>query len=297
MAECAIKRGLHVMVAKPPVVSRQQHQGLIELARKHGVLCCVEFHKRFDPIYEDARNQISNLERFGHVSYFYAYMSQPKYQLETFKHWVAEKKSDISFYLNSHHIDMLLWCLNKKAVPVSVYASESTGIADECINSKDVLDTISLLVKFKYLNSAHTFHAVFTSSWVAPKAEVHSQQKFQCLGSKAEVRVDQAHRGYELSSDATGYTSKNPLYMNFTPDSKGNFIGVNGYGYKSFSVFAEACTLLNSKRASLDESGTVLTDSDVIGFDSLCSIQSSLFVTSILEAGAISLKEKKPIEI
>lgn len=32
-------------------------------------------------------------------------MSQPKFQLETFKSW-AGIDSDISYYLNSHHIDV-----------------------------------------------------------------------------------------------------------------------------------------------------------------------------------------------
>ena len=38
-------------------------------------------------------------------------MSQPKHQLETFKAW-AGKSSDISYYLNSHHIDFHEWCLH-----------------------------------------------------------------------------------------------------------------------------------------------------------------------------------------
>jgi hypothetical protein len=37
-----------------------------------------------------------------------SYMSQPKFQLETFKSW-AGIDSDISYYLNSHHIDVRSW--------------------------------------------------------------------------------------------------------------------------------------------------------------------------------------------
>jgi D-galacturonate reductase len=35
-------------------------------------------------------------------------MSQPKFQLDTFRAW-AGKSSDISYYLNSHHIDVHCW--------------------------------------------------------------------------------------------------------------------------------------------------------------------------------------------
>ena len=59
-----------------------------------------QVHKRFDPIYADARDRIASL---GDFSFYSAYMSQPKTQLDTFRAW-AGKSSDISYYLNSHHI-------------------------------------------------------------------------------------------------------------------------------------------------------------------------------------------------
>ena len=50
-----------------------------------------QVHKRFDPIYVDAKDRI---EALGNFSYMYAYMSQPKHQLDTFRAW-AGKGSDI----------------------------------------------------------------------------------------------------------------------------------------------------------------------------------------------------------
>jgi len=55
------------------------------------------------------------------MSYMYAYMSQPKHQLETFKAWAGES-SDISYYLNSHHVDFCEWACFGKARPVRVVA-------------------------------------------------------------------------------------------------------------------------------------------------------------------------------
>jgi hypothetical protein len=69
--------------------------------------------------------------------------------------------------------------------------------------------------------------AVYTAGWAASaKSEVHSQQKFSCahialipdasplicrlfadMGHKGEIRVDQAHRGYEVATDENGYVS------------------------------------------------------------------------------------------
>jgi D-galacturonate reductase len=66
-------------------------------------------HKRFDPIYVDAKDRI---EALGNFSYMYAYMSQPKHQLDTFRAW-AGKGSDIR-YLNATmlnvHVNVILRC-------------------------------------------------------------------------------------------------------------------------------------------------------------------------------------------
>lgn len=40
-------------------------------------------HKRFDPMYSDARDRIREI--LGDFSYFYSFMSQPKFQLDTFR--------------------------------------------------------------------------------------------------------------------------------------------------------------------------------------------------------------------
>lgn len=64
----------------------------------------------------------------GDFSYFSSYMSQPKSQLETFRAW-AGKDSDISYYLNSHHVDIHCWLVEGKFRPVKVTATAATGIA------------------------------------------------------------------------------------------------------------------------------------------------------------------------
>lgn len=71
----AIQRGIHVLVTKPVVKTLEEHRKLYEAAKKAGVLVMVEVHKRFDPIYLDARDRIKDL---GGMSYMYSYMSQPK---------------------------------------------------------------------------------------------------------------------------------------------------------------------------------------------------------------------------
>ncbi len=167
----------------------------------------------------------------GPFSYMYAYMSQPKHQLETFKSW-AGKSSDISYYLNSHHVDFHEWAVGHNSKPVSVIASCAKGVATEVLGT-DCEDSITLLVQWQNLDENKNIikgsvgTAVYTSSWVAPKSDVHSQQRFFYQGQKGEVNIDQAHRGYNMSSDSGGYASVNPLFMKYTP-CDGKFVGQLG---------------------------------------------------------------------
>ena len=280
IALAAIERGLHVMVTKPPVKELQEHQALAEAAKRKNVLVVVEVHKRYDPMYVDARDRIGNL---GDFSYMNAYMSQPKHQLETFRAW-AGKSSDISYYLNSHHVDFLEWCVADRARPVRVAALAADGVAKG--KGIDTEDTITLTVTWKNVKTGNTGVSVFTSSWIAPKSDVHSQQRFFYMGQKGEVRVDQAHRGFSTATDESGYASCNPLFMKYTP-TDGKFSGQNGYGYKSFEAFVDAAREINA-------GGKAPSDFD----HSLPTIHSTICSTAILEAGRRSLDNNgQPFEI
>ena len=142
----AIQRRVHVLVTKPAVKHLKEHQHLLDESRRYGVFVYVEHHKRFDPTYADARDRAVK-GSLGDFNYFYSYMSQPKSQLETFKAW-AGKDSDISYYLNSHHIDV---CESMVPAyrPTKVMASASKGVAADLGCVPETEDTITLLVDWE----------------------------------------------------------------------------------------------------------------------------------------------------
>jgi len=267
-----IEAGLHVMCTKPLVKTLAQHIEILAAARKHNVLVCVEYHKRYDPIYRDAVNRIQGLGDFG---YFSSYMSQPKFQLQTFKSW-AGKSSDISYYLNSHHIDIHEWALEGRAVVRRVNAMAANGVCKKEIGV-DAEDTITVCAEWENIESKNKGIANYTSSWATPKTDVHSEQRFFYMGHKGQAKIDQCHRGFFLSTDEDGHASINPLYMRYTPDKKGNYDGQSGYGYKSFEVFIKAA------RECRDGAKPTEFDGD------LPTAASTLLGTAILEAGRMSL--------
>jgi D-galacturonate reductase len=268
----AVDRGLHVLIAKPIVKTLEEHIALAEAARRSGVLVAMEVHKRWDPIYADARDRIRQL---GEFSFFSSFMSQPKYQLETFRSW-AGKSSDISYYLNAHHIDFNVWSVGHVARPLSVTALASCGVAKA--QGIDAEDTITLGVQWENISSGSLASAFYTASWIAPKSDVHSQQRFYYLGHKGEVQIDQAHRGYSLATDEVGFSSPNPLFMKYTPDAQGFFSGQSGYGYRSIETFIDAVEQVRSCVASPVEFR-----------GGLATVDDTVLVTAILEAGRRSL--------
>ncbi|KAI0490799.1 hypothetical protein F4859DRAFT_520447 [Xylaria cf. heliscus] len=262
----AIERKIHVMITKPAVKTLEHHQSLIEAAKKNGVYVYIEHHKRFDPAYADAKYKAQKL---GDFNYFYSYMSQPKSQLETFKAW-AGIDSDISYYLNSHHVDICDSMVSGQGfVPVKVSASAAKGIATGlgCVDATE--DTITVLVTWqKKSDPSKIATGVYTASWTAPqKAGVHSNQYFHYMASAGEVRINQAKRG--------------------APDEEGNFNGQGGYGYVSFEKFVDGCQAVNSgslKPADLDARG-------------LPTLNNTIATTAILEAGRRSIDENREIKI
>ncbi|MFT5106443.1 MAG: D-galacturonate reductase [Pseudoalteromonas tetraodonis] len=272
IATAAVERGLHALIAKPIVQTTADHRALIDAAERKGVLVAMEVHKRWDPIYADARDKIRDL---GDFSFMNAYMSQPKSQLETFRAW-AGKSSDISYYLNAHHIDFHNWAIGHRANPESVTAFAATGVAEA--KGIPTEDTISLAVKWRNHDSGNLGTALYTSSWIAPKSDVHSQQRFHYMGHSGEIQIDQAHRGYAIATDAGGFSSPNPLFMKYLPDAEGQFAGRSAYGYQSIEAFLDAAC---SVREGLSQSA----DWD----DKLATARQTLPVTQILEAGRQSL--------
>ena len=97
------------------------------------------------------------------------------------------------------------------------------------------------------------------------------------MSHEGEIRIDQAHRGYNMATDTGGYASCNPLFMKYEP-RQGKFAGQNGYGYRSIEAFVNAARVVNSGAAKPED------------FDeTLPTLPVTLLTTAILEAGRLSL--------
>ena len=152
--------------------------------------------------------------------------------------------------------------MNTFARPVSVHASAATGVASGL--GIETEDTITLTVTWEN-ETGNRGTAIYTSSWIAPKSDVHSQQQFFYMGHKGEIRIDQAHRGYTVATDHAGFTSANPLFMKYEPDANGHFAGQSGYGYRSIEDFVRAAIQIRDGAAApKDFRGRLATIEDTV---------------------------------
>ena len=211
----------------------------------------------------------------------------------------------LSYYLSSHHVDICCWILQDLAVPSRVVASAATGIATgdpyNCVPETE--DTITLMVDWQSIKSPrHKGTAVFTASWTAPlKAGVHTNQHWYYMAEKVfmlatntllniwqgDINVDQAHRGYDITVDDTGKAWYNPFYMKYSPSESGHFDGQRAYGYVSIEKFIDAARSVNAG----------LTKPDIYDAHGSPTIANTVLTTAILNAGRISLDEKRPVVI
>jgi D-galacturonate reductase len=75
--------------------------------------------------------------------------------------------------------------------------------------------------------------------------------------------------------------------MKYSPSTSGHFDGQHGYGYISFEKFVDAARSVNSGE-------TVAADYDTQG---LPTIANTVLTTAILNAGRMSLDEKRSVGI
>ncbi|KAJ6152582.1 hypothetical protein N7497_006901 [Penicillium chrysogenum] len=283
----ALPKGSAITIFTPTLPTIPLHCTRLSALRPHASTASSSSSsttKRFDPAYSDARAKAKTL---GDFNYFYSYMSQPKSQLETFKAW-AGRDSDISYYLNSHHID-ICESMVPEYKPVRVTATASQGTAAELGCVPETEDTITLLVEWRRRdNPAKIATGVYTASWTAPQnAGVHSNQYFHYMAANGEIRVNQAKRGYEVTGDDQGLIHFNPFYMRYAPDEEGNFSGQTGYGYISFEKFIDAVTAVNEGRVTLDQ----------LDARPLPTLRNTIATTAILDAGRKSLDERRAVDI
>jgi predicted dehydrogenase len=189
MAVAAMNAGKHVIVEKPMDLSIEGCEEMIRAAQENRVLLFIDFHKRYDPVHQKAR-QLVLQGKLGRVQYGYAYMEDkivvPR---DWFPKW-AEKSTPF-WFIGVHQVDLLRWSLNSEIERVS-----ARGFRGK-LDSLGIPTYDSVHAQLEFANGA-----VFTVdiSWILPEDfEALVNQGMRIVGSEGILEVDTQYRGFKGS--------------------------------------------------------------------------------------------------
>lgn len=185
IALAAMAAGKHVIVEKPMDLAVEGCEQMIRAARGHGVLLFVDFHKRYDPVQQKARDLL-RAGRIGRVQYGYAYMEDkiivPR---DWFPRWAAATTP--FWFIGVHQVDLLRWTLGAEVSEVSARGFrgklESLGIP--------TYDSVHAQLAF---NDGSVF--TVDVSWILPEGfEAVVNQGLRMVGSEGLIELDTQDRG------------------------------------------------------------------------------------------------------
>ena len=185
MAVAAMRAGKHVIVEKPMDLSVEGCDEMICVARDQGVLLFVDFHKRYDPVHQRARDLIRS-GKLGQVQYGYTYMED---KIVVPRDWFPKWASHTTpfWFLGVHQVDLLRWTLGAEVVRVS-----GRGFKGR-LQQLNIETYDSVHADLEFTNGAAFSVDV---SWILPEGfEATVNQGFRVLGTEGIIELDTQDRG------------------------------------------------------------------------------------------------------
>lgn len=182
----AAQHGIHILVEKPLALTVEDGGAIVQAARTAGVKLMVGHILRFDPRYAGAWESV----RAGRIG-------EPIHAFVRRNNLLSNARrlggrTSVLFFLGSHDVDFLLWCLQDR--PVRVYAAASRKLLADL----GVDDTIFAVIHF-----AGGAIACVEASWVLPE---HSPSgldaRVELVGTRGAIYVDVRNQGLTEVTEA-----------------------------------------------------------------------------------------------
>ena len=161
-ARAATAAGKHVLIEKPSVLSLDQLDSLTSLAREHGVLAKVVYHKLLDPDHKKLRTLVADGE-LKHVNHGYCSLLEPKsISGAQFAEWIAGRNPGT--YVAVHYIKLIDFTFGGKLKAIKCDGQRGiVGPADG-----PTWDSVQLRLIYGYGDGREAAFDIHTS-WVAPE--------------------------------------------------------------------------------------------------------------------------------
>jgi predicted dehydrogenase len=172
---------------------------MVEAARRNRVLLFVDFHKRYDPVHQRAREMILQ-GKLGKIQYGYAYMEDkivvPR---DWFPRW-AEKTTPF-WFIGVHQVDLLRWSMSAEVV-----RAQGRGFRGK-LDALGIPTYDSIQGTLEFSNGS-----VFTVdiSWILPEGFAATvNQGMRIVGTEGLLELDTQDRGFQGSWTGGAYETMN----------------------------------------------------------------------------------------
>lgn len=249
----------HMLIEKPLATSKQDVYRMVEAIERNKVRVMVDFHNRWSPPFNTAKQEIAS-GRLGRPVSAYYRLNDIRWVATDMLSWAA--KSSILWFLGSHSLDTLCWMMDDQVE--EVYSVSSKGILES--QGVDTVDMYMTTIKFKKGGIAQ-----MENGWITPNANsCINDIKFNILCERGKIDIDaSSHNLIQMVTDEK-VTTPDILVSNEV------FSKCKGFAYESIRSFIDK--LYNGQKFHVS-----LKD----------AANTSLTILSILE----SAKTGMPIEV
>ena len=235
-AKAALEAGKHVLIEKPSVLRCSELATLQQLARRHGVLAKVVYHKLLDPDHKKLRTLVEG-GVLKHVNHGYCSLLEPK-SIATgqFGEWLRGRNPGT--YVAVHYVKLIDFTFGGELV--EVHAAGQRGIVGPA--DGDTWDSTQLRLVYRY-SSGRTAAFDLHTSWVTPdNFPGYVEQEVQFRFDNGVWHGHSRKRGVELTVEGETPTLRKSTLNNHY---NGKFLepwgerSQRGYGIEAVARFFE----------------------------------------------------------
>jgi D-galacturonate reductase len=223
-ARLALEAGKHVLVEKPSVLRLQELDELDALARRHGVLAKVVYHKLGDPDHKKLRTHVVD-GVLKHVNNGYCSLLEPK-QISgsQFSEWIAGRNPGT--YVAVHYIKLIDFTFGTDCKLARVSVTGQRGLVGPAMG--DTWDSVQLQMVYSYPDGREAAFDIHTS-WVTPdNFPGYVEQEVQFRFDNGVWTAHQRKRGVEVTVEG-----RTPHELKITPNHHYNGTFVEPWGERS----------------------------------------------------------------
>ncbi len=214
----------HVLIEKPSVLSLQELDTLLKMARQNGVLAKVVYHKLADPDHKKLRTHVVD-GVLQHVNNGYCSLLEPKsISGEQFAEWILGRNP--ATYVAVHYLKLIDFSFGPDWKLARIAATGQRGLVGPATGS--TWDSVQLQVVYQYPDDREAAFDIHTS-WVTPdNFPGYVEQEVQFRFDNGVWNAHQRKRGVEMTVE-----NRTPGELKITPNHHYNGTFIEPWGERS----------------------------------------------------------------